>query len=213
MAEPPRRRTSRDPREAAEPAFRKATAPPPPRRNEGRTSRRQGAGDAPHRPRRARLLPEGRPRLAGPHGRGAPAGGGWSAAPRPHPGRQAQRLERRVGPAPLPSDLRSGSLVSFAGHSRSCDEKIARLARVCGAGYYRFAGRVAISSPMMVDERFRFEPGGRGMRPRPPASPAHTIRMSPPSRSGAPLRMAISLAAFRRRRPCRRRACRSPPCR
>ena len=30
MAEPPRRRTSRDPREAAEAAFRKATAPPPP---------------------------------------------------------------------------------------------------------------------------------------------------------------------------------------
>ncbi len=30
MAEPPRRRTSRDPREAAEAAFKKATAPPPP---------------------------------------------------------------------------------------------------------------------------------------------------------------------------------------
>src|SRR5262245_10852332 len=30
MAEPPRRRTGRDPREAAEAAFRKATAPPPP---------------------------------------------------------------------------------------------------------------------------------------------------------------------------------------
>ena len=30
MVEPPRRRTGRDPREAAEAAFRKATAPPPP---------------------------------------------------------------------------------------------------------------------------------------------------------------------------------------
>ena len=30
MAEPPRRRTGRDPREAAEAAFRKATSPPPP---------------------------------------------------------------------------------------------------------------------------------------------------------------------------------------
>ncbi len=29
MAEPPRRRTGRDPRDAAEAAFRKATAPPP----------------------------------------------------------------------------------------------------------------------------------------------------------------------------------------
>jgi uncharacterized protein (DUF4415 family) len=29
MAEPPRRRTGRDPRETAEAAFRKATAPPP----------------------------------------------------------------------------------------------------------------------------------------------------------------------------------------
>ena len=29
MAEPPRHRTNRDPREAAEAAFRKATAPPP----------------------------------------------------------------------------------------------------------------------------------------------------------------------------------------
>jgi uncharacterized protein (DUF4415 family) len=30
MVEPPKRRTSRDPREAAEAAFRKATSPPPP---------------------------------------------------------------------------------------------------------------------------------------------------------------------------------------